>query len=442
MTQTPITHLSSSELDALITRVNEAIEHDLALSRDDIASLLSALLTLAQVQETLEARNATVTKLRKLLGMVRSSEKLQHLFPDSLTGSVGEEEKGAGKTKTKARPQDTRKRTKKLPPKKVIHPLVSPQKGERCADCGQGKLYKYEPAQLLRITGHPPLQAELHLSERLRCNACGVFITAQLPPEVQADGGPSQKYGYSARAMMALNKFFAGTPYYRLQRLQAQLNQPVSASTIFDQCEHVANALQPIFITLCCLAATAWRFLIDDTPHRILDQQPVFKKRRQGNGMRKRTGVYTSGLIAQTDAGQSIVLFNTSIGHAGEWVDEILSARDKEKPPPLLMSDALSSNRPTTTTVVHTLCNSHSRRKFADLASHYPDSIQRVLQLYAVIWQNEKMARQRDYNARERQQYHHQHSLLAMTALRDWGQTQLDTGQVEHNGDLDRKSVV
>jgi len=89
------------------------------------------------------------------------------------------------------------------------------KKGDTCPDCPTGKLYKYEPAQLLRIKGQTPFTPELHLSERLRCNACGQFFTASLSADVVADGDSAQKYGYSARSLMALNKYFAGAPFYR-----------------------------------------------------------------------------------------------------------------------------------------------------------------------------------------------------------------------------------
>jgi hypothetical protein len=42
--------------------------------------------------------------------------------------------------------------------------------------------------------------------ERLRCNTCGAYFTADLPDEVKADGDVNQKYGYSARSIMAIAK--------------------------------------------------------------------------------------------------------------------------------------------------------------------------------------------------------------------------------------------
>ena len=49
--------------------------------------------------------------------------------------------------------------------------------------------------------------------ERLRCNTCSQYFTADLPVEVVDDGEHNQKYGHSVRSLMALEKFSAGTPY-------------------------------------------------------------------------------------------------------------------------------------------------------------------------------------------------------------------------------------
>ena len=93
-----------------------------------------------------------------------------------------------------------------------------------------------------------------------------------------ADGGTNQKYGYSARALMALNKHFAGAPFYRQESLQDILGFSITASTVFDQCEYLGNDLQPIFYAFLALAANAQHFHLDDTTHRILDQKEIQKK--------------------------------------------------------------------------------------------------------------------------------------------------------------------
>jgi hypothetical protein len=323
-----ITQLSSEELDALISRAEEAIAYDLALSGEDVRLLLNAVMTLATMQERLSDKDITLHKLRKLLGMINASEKLGKLVKGTGSG-------GTRKSRKKPKPNNT----KQVKPKSIHHTLEEQSKGDRCPACETGTLYKYEPAQLLRITGQTPFVPELHLSERLRCNACGQFFTAPLPENVLADGDHNQKYGYSARTLMALQKYFAGAPFYRQESLQAMLGVSISASSIFDQCEHLANDLQPVCIALKAHAGNATHFHLDDTTHRVLEQGSVEKKKRGSEKMQTRTGLYASGIIASWD-GHDIVLFQTNIGHAGEFIDELLDKRQPDKPPPILMSDA------------------------------------------------------------------------------------------------------
>lgn len=94
--------------------------------------------------------------------------------------------------------------------------------------------------------GHSPLVSTQHLLERLRCNTCGAYFTASLPDKVREDGPAEQTYGYSARALMAIQNYFASVSFYRQQTLQQLFGLPVSASTIFAQCEHLSNDLHPL----------------------------------------------------------------------------------------------------------------------------------------------------------------------------------------------------
>ena len=51
------------------------------------------------------------------------------------------------------------------------------------------------------------------------------------------------------------------------------------------------------------------------------------KPDRKTGQPKPRSGMYTSGIIATLETGQQCVLFQTNVGHAGEWVDEVLSSR-------------------------------------------------------------------------------------------------------------------
>jgi transposase len=292
-----------------------------------------------------------------------------------------------------------------------------------------GKVYKYNPSTLLRITGHSPYSAEQHVSEQLRCNGCGEIFSAELPAHVKADGRGDQQYGYSARAMMSIQRYFGGSPLYRQQSLQELFGAPVAASTLFDQCEKVAQACQPVFDALKALGANADRLYLDDTTNRILDATPIEKKR---NGKtRMRSGVYTSAALAEisepdttTDPPQvigsprRIVLFRTNIGHAGEWLDELLWARDPTLKKPVLMSDALSSNHVTQTSYDKALCNVHGRRGFAELVEQSPEEVLFALECYAPVWENEGHCKDKRYTPAKRLAYHREHSEPHMKALK------------------------
>lgn len=421
-----IDSLSAAELDALMTRLQEAIDYDLALSKSDIQLLIKALITLAAMQEHLSDKDITLHKLRKLVGMVKSSEKLKGLV-DGQSSNTDDKKKLPRKKKVKKK--------KAPPPEKVFHAMEKLTKGTTCPDCGKGKLYKYEPAQLLRITGKTPFTAQLHLSERLRCNACGQFFTADLSADVLADGEPDQKYGYSARSLMALNKYFAGAPFYRQESLQDILGLSISASTIFDQCEYLANDLQPVFEELKKRAADAGHIHIDDTTHRILSQSSIQKKKRGSDKLQTRTGVYASGLIATIDE-QDIILFQTNIGYAGEFFDELLEKRTPRQAPPIIMSDALASNAPVIMEVYHAVCNAHARRQFVDVLNQFPEQAGWVLEQYQQIWLHEDKCLEQQMSPAERLDFHQQHSLPVMDAIKSWGQQQFAHETVEENSGL------
>lgn len=442
-TQPEFTEIDLKALDALIQRVAEAREYNLALSSEDMRLLLNALMTLAYLQGRLNDKDITLNTLRKLLGMVQSSEKLKDILPDlDAANEPNDEEKPDEKPDSENPKKPTQKRRPPKPrnnqpvkPAVEHHTLQTLSKGDRCPDCEQGTLYKYEPAQLLRITGNSPYTPVMHVMERLRCNTCGEYFTAELPDDVKKEGSENQKYGYSARSLMGINKCFAGTPFYRQESLQALLGVSITASTVFDQCEHLANALQPVHNVMVRLAADAVHYHLDDTTHRIVDLQPITKKPRNGNKERRRSGVYSSGLIATLEDGPDIVLFKTNIGHAGEFIDEILDKRSTDKSPPILMSDALSHNQPTKPHI-WSRCNAHGRRKFVDVIGHFPDEVKWVLECYGKIWVNEEITRNEKLSPAERLEYHKKHSLPIMEKIRRWCNEQLQQEVVEENSGL------
>ena len=415
------TDIDPASLDALIQRVSEAKEHELTLSAEDCQLLLDVLVTLATMQEQLASNDITIIKLRKLVGIVKSSETLS----GALTG------KPAKKKKKSKKPQ-----TNKVKPVVKQHTLTDLSKGDDCPECQAGKLYKYDPATLLRITGQSPFVPEQHVMDRLRCNTCGAYFTAPLPKDVLDDGDVNQKYGYSARSLMAIAKYAMGSPFYRQGSLQDLLGVAISASTIFDQVEYLSNHIYPVFKQLIAEAADAEHYYLDDTTHRILNQTSIVKQQRNSDKTRVRTGVYTSGIIATTAQNKDIVLFETNIGHAGEFIDSILTHRAASSLEPLLMSDALSSNKPTVTQVQQSFCNSHGRRQFYDVISHFPDEVEEMLICYGKIWDYDDEVKSQNLAPDKRLSFHQQHSLPVMAHIKQWGHFLLDNETVEENSGL------
>ncbi|PIR23690.1 MAG: transposase [Deltaproteobacteria bacterium CG11_big_fil_rev_8_21_14_0_20_45_16] len=430
MSKPSITEIDRKALGELISRVEEAIKHELSLSVEDMKLLLLAISTLCNLQEKIEQNDVTLHKLRKLLGMVQSSERRQKDPSNDESDKNGDEKKKRKTSKPK------KKKTKRAPPTIVHHKITDFARGQLCPACSIGKLYKFEPANLLRITGHDKFEVTQHVVEQLRCNACQMIYKAKLPESVLEDGGADQMYGYSARAIMVIDKFYSGLPYYHQENLSDTFGRPINASTIFDQCEKVANDVMPVFYELKKQAANAYQFLIDDTHHRILKQQAEWRDKPNGKGQALRSGVYCSGLIAQLDDGHEIILFETSLGHAGEHLDSILQYRQAGLAPPIVMCDALSSNTVTKTEVKVSHCNSHARRQFVEIESKYPDEVGWVLDTYALIWKADAVCKEKELNPEERLEYHQKNSLPAMEKIRTWCKEKLAADDFEENGGL------
>ena len=164
---TAFVDLSETELDALLERIEQAKTHGLALSVDDYELLMGAVMMLTNMQERLEKNDLSVLKLRKLLGMVRSSEKLRDLLPTDKDKPSSQTKEGKPPCQEKQGGKEAGKkgRKNKSPNKPQLHhhALEGISTGDRCQACNAGKLYKYTPAVLLRVSGNAPLSCHRHL---------------------------------------------------------------------------------------------------------------------------------------------------------------------------------------------------------------------------------------------------------------------------------------
>lgn len=231
-----------------------------------------------------------------------------------------------------------------------------------------------------------------------------------------------ERWDVTADVAIAIYKYGAGMPFYRLSRLQASFQVPLPASTAFERCEHVANALLPVLIQLEKLAATAEVFTVDDTRVVILDMMQENKRLAEG----ERCGMFTSGILARVGE-HRIALYYSGRRYSGENLARLLAKRPGGLDPPITMGDAISRNWPPGFVLVVAKCLVHGRRQFVDIESSFPQEAGRVLDDLAKVYRHE--AQTAGMRPDERLAYHQVHSGPVMEALRVWIEMKLEEAE-------------
>jgi hypothetical protein len=303
--------------------------------------------------------------------------------------------------------------------------------GQRCPACGRGTLYPLPAGIEIRIDGNALLTAVRYELEKLRCSACGHVFTAPLPVEAG-----EEKYTARARAVLALSRYYLGLPFYRLEGFQAMLGVPVADATQWDQAERVADCAYPVFEEMKRLAAQGEVIFQDDTPTRILAVMKENREAAASGQAEPRTGMYTTGLVVNAGA-RMICLYFAGRTHAGETLAEVLTLRETERGPPIVMSDALSVNTlDDEAALIRSHCLAHGRRKFTELEEVFPAECQRVIDDLNTVFAHEATPRQQRLTAAERLAYHRANSEPIMSKLKVWLEGQVREHLVEPNSSL------
>jgi hypothetical protein len=426
--------LKLEELGAILERAKAA------LSPEDHATLSAAVDTLAFLTRELEAKGASIRRLRKLLFGSRTEKTSQVLGPAAgSTAGLGDgagEGAGGGMAGGEKKPKPKRKGhgrnaaaayqgAEKV---KVVHAGL--QHGDRCPACMRGKVYtQSEPAVLVRVKGMAPLQATVYELQRLRCNLCGEVSTAEAP-----DGVGQAKYDETAASMIGLLKYGCGLPFNRLERLEGGLGIPLPAATQWEVVSRAGALLEPAYEELIRQAAQGEVIHNDDTTMKILDLEGP-PPPEPGEASQARTGVFTSGIVATSD-GHKIALFFTGRKHAGENLAKVLAHRTQELSAPIQMCDALSRNTAGEFETIVANCIAHARRRFVDVAENFPEACPYVLQTLREVYHNDALARRRELSSQERLALHQEHSGPLMEGLEQWCREQFDQRKVEPNSAL------
>ncbi len=423
--------LHMDDLKRLAERARQA-----PLSDDDDATLKAALHTLGYVAQLVEDKAVTIAQLRQIL-FGATTEKTRDVLqragvdPEHPEGDTppapAPRERAAGHGRQGADAYAGATRVT------VPHPRV--HHGDRCPRCATGKLYaQRDPGVLVRIVGQAPLAATVYQLETLRCNLCGDVFTADPPP-----GIGSEKYDATSTSMVALLKYGTGVPFHRLERLQADVQIPLPASTQWEMVAETAAVVQPALHALIRHAAQGEVIHNDDTTMTVLALAPGAREPdvgdEAGSPASARTGVFTSGIVSTND-GQRVALFFTGHRHAGENLARVLAERAANLGPPIHMCDALSRNLPKSLAVVLAHCLAHARRRFVDVTPSFPAECRHVLETLREVYRCDDEARAAGLSPGDRLARHQTHSRPLMDDLHAWLTDQLEAHQVEPNSGL------
>jgi transposase len=401
--------------------------------------------TLTLVMRLVRVQRASIARLRRLFGMA-SSEKTRDVLgpqpPPALDETAAPPLAAAAGSGNDPRTPDKSKRpghgrlAASDYPAAVHHAVMHTElsAGCVCPRCHRGTLYQLtEPARIVRIIGQPMLSAACWDCQRLRCSGCGDVFTARAPQQAQ---GP--KFDETAVAMIALCRYGAGLPHHRLERLQRNLQTPVASSTQWEALDQSAADLRLVVEHMERIAAQATVIHDDDTYVRIL----AFMGERRAKLLHEgtlpnpdRTGLYTTAILAMGDCGP-IALFYSGRKHAGENLSKLLTARDPERDPPTLMSDALKRNVPKDQSVIEANCMAHGRRNFVDQFPNFPNECRAILELLRQVFAVEADCKQRKLSAQQRLCEHQTHSQSVMNALHAIMTEDLVCKRVEPNSGL------
>ena len=307
--------------------------------------------------------------------------------------------------------------------------------GEPCPQCTAGKVYDCPPRTIVKVTGQPPLGATVYELRRLRCRLCDAVFTAPLPEGV----AHAPKYDASCASMLALLRYGAGMPFFRLEGLQNNLNVPLPDATQWDIVSNAVTAPQHAYDELIRQAAQAELLHNDDTPARILSLIKELTKAEAAGIEPEGKAINTSGIVAVLRTPQRevhVVLFFTGHAHAGDNLARVLAQRASELAPPMHMCDALAANIPSAFATVLCNCLAHGRRRFVDLVDNFPHECRYVIELLAKVYANDEHCRVQKMSPAQRLAHHKDHSAALMLALQTWMSEQLERRLVEPNSSL------
>jgi transposase len=445
---------ASNGLEKSVSELLGIVDHarERALTQDECATLMAVIHMVALLQETLRSKNVSLDKIRNIAFGGETESTRNVLRKKAMKKEDKGEENGDGAAKAKAEdipskepPKDPEKKVEGhgrlgaddytgATKTRIEHPIL--KRGDDCPLPGcDGKVYPIRDAVSVHLYATAPVQAHVLRREQLRCNLCNTVFTAPTPDDPM--WVMDRKYDPSVAAMLALLCYKAGLPLNMIAYIQAHCGVPLPIGTQYQLLKEPAAALKPLIEEYVRQAANAYLLQHDDTYRKILEltqeqREAILGKDKAAD----RTGTFTTGIVALMMNGRMIALFFTGPRHAGENLTEVLKHRLPHLPAPILMCDALDRNLPRDIMTILCNCMSHSRRKFVEVAAHFPEQVREVLLKLWDVYKTDGEARDQNLSPQARMELHRKESLPRMLKLRKYLRAQIDTGRVEPNSSL------
>jgi transposase len=428
---------TQEELDEILRRARPA------LSDQQYRLLEGVLATFVFVMLKLQNAKTSIKRFQRMLFGGRTEHK-RNVLERTATGADPQAQDGAGSgadvvlpVPRPRRPGHGRNASHAYSGAPIVeceHTELEP--GDRCPECDKGKVYDSPPKSLVKVVGQAPLGATVYRLQRLRCRLCDAIFTAPLPAAV----AQLPKYDSSCASMIAVLRYGAGLPHFRLEGLQAALYIPLPDATQWDIVAKAAPAPRAVFEELIRQAAQAPLLHSDDTPMKVLSLMKERERAEAGGVKPVAKAINTSGIVAvlQDDANtkRKVVLFFTGHAHAGKNMERVLAHRAEELQPAMQMCDALAANVAGEFTTIVGNCLTHGRRQVADVAEQFPEAARYVIEALAEVYKHDAQCRQDQLSPEQRLALHQQHSKPVMDGLRRWIAEQFDTRLVEPNSAL------
>jgi hypothetical protein len=416
-----VTTLTGTQLEQLLAELRPLLP---AATCQLIEGLLH---TLQGIMAAFEQKTLSIVRLKRMI-FGHSTETTAKIFPPKPGTDPGSEPAPDGpKEKRKGHGRNGSKDYPGAKRVKIPHPTL--KVGQLCSQCLRAKLYLLKvPARIIRIVAQPLFQATLYELERLRCALCGAVFTAPAPAEAGIG-----KYDPSVGTMLAVMRYGAGQPMYRMDKWQTHFGVPLPASTQWALIE--AASATPALVVDALIGVAAQGRLIhhDDTTMRVQSlRQQLTQQPQEG---KKRTGIFTTGIVSQVGA-HRVALFFTGNKHAGENLDQLLRRRAAGLEKPLQMCDGLSRNKSKEFETILCNCILHGRRGFVDVVESFPEECRFVVESLREVYRFDALAKEQKLSDAARLAFHQEQSRPVMDALHRWMEEQFDQRKVEPNSGL------